>query len=129
MADQPPNQTLVSVNQNDWNRLQQENHVLKTQVQASADEIKDQAVRISTMRAQIMDKDNTINQIKGQAQQLGLKGQAAAEDLARVEMDNNAFEEQNKKLTKDLEKANKDIAAQKKKITTLENKVKKLAVE
>jgi archaellum component FlaC len=98
-------------------------------VQASADEIKDQAVRISTMRAQVLDKDTTINQIKGQAQQLGLKGQTAAEDLARVEMDNNAFEEQNKKLTKDLAKSNKDLAAAKKKITSLENKVKKLAAE
>lgn len=119
MAEQPPNQTMISVAQQEYNTLKQENRIFRNQIQASTERIKKQAVEMATLDAQIIDKDQSINGLKQASQQLGLKGQSVAEDLARVQMDNNAFEEDNKKLTTDLDKANKKIKA-------LENKVKKL---
>jgi chromosome segregation ATPase len=117
---EPPNQTLISVNQADWNNLQQTARAAQIQVQASADEIREQAVRISTLRAESKEKDMRLDEMRKAAEVIGRKAQDSEEDIARMKIDNEAFEEDNKRLNAELKKKTSEITRLKKKIEKLE---------
>ena len=118
MAEQPPNQTMIQIPQAEYNKLTTEHRVLNLQVQGSEDEIRDQAVRIAKYRAQIKEKDLVIQTLQQASEKLGVKGQGAAEDAARLKVDNDKFEET------DIERV-KEINKLKGTITRLEKKCKK----
>lgn len=119
MAEQPPNQTMIQIPQAEYNKLTTENRVLRFQVEGDQDEIKEQVVRITQYRAQLKEKDLVIQTLKQQGDAMGIKGQGAAEDAARLQVDNDRFEET------DIERLG-EIKKLKATNTRLEKKLKKL---
>jgi len=121
MAEQPPNQTMIQIPQAEYNKLTTENRILTLQVQGSADEITHQADRIAKFRGQLKEKDLVIQTLKQQADAMGIKGQGAAEDAARLKVDNDKYEETDIKQVEEIKKLKATNARLEKKVKKLES--------